>query len=46
MLPATLDAGAVGGAGELVLFTIAWETSWSWSSGEGEQVVMGLARRE
>ena len=44
MLPATLDAGAVGGVGELVLYTIAWETSWS--LGEGEQVVMGLARRE
>ena len=43
-LPARLDAGAVEGAGELVLFTITWESSWS--LGEGEQVVMGLARRE
>ena len=57
MLPATLDAGAVGGGGELVLYTIAWEEpSWSFSAflqGEGGQnaepssrIVMGLARRE
>ena len=57
MLSATLDAGAVGGGGELVLYTIAWEEPpWSFSAfsqGEGGQdagssrrIVMGLARRE
>ena len=57
MLPATLDAPPVEGAGELVLVTIVWTgPPWSLSAfsqggdgqnaGDIQRIVMGVARRE